>query len=90
MKEVDAVVQKNANLIELQTSPIKGILRYAVMSKVFEFVLFEKLEPFLNICHNRFGYKKGHGTKLSVCTLKFLVRDIGGSNLEFPVFTMNK
>ena len=40
------------------------------MSKIFECLLYLRMEPFLNTCPNQFGFKKNLGTELCNFTLK--------------------
>ena len=40
-----------------------------VMSKLFELLLLDRLEPYLTTMDNQFGFKKHHGTELCVFTL---------------------
>ena len=45
-----------------------------VMSKLFELLLLDRLEPYLTTMDNQFGFKKHHGTELCVFTLTEALR----------------
>ena len=45
-----------------------------VMSKIFESLLYLRMEPFLNTCPNQFGFKKNLGTELCNFTLKEVIK----------------
>ena len=45
-----------------------------VMSKLFELLLLDRLEPYLTTMDNQFGFKKCHGTELCVFTLMEALR----------------
>jgi hypothetical protein len=74
MKSIIVPIVKNKTRSITNSSSYRPIALSTIMSKLFEFVLYAKLEPYLNICDNQFGYQTGYGTELCVFTLMETIR----------------
>ena len=48
------------------SSAYRGITIMPVISKVFEMIVLNILNPYLNSCNNQFGFKKGHSCSHAV------------------------
>ena len=47
-----------------------------VMSKVFEYCIFDKLQSYSGSCDKQFGFKKGHGCRTAMYTIRKIVDDL--------------
>ena len=74
IKSVLVPVVKNKTRSITDKSNYRPIAISTVLSKVFEFVLFGKMEPYLLISDNQFGYQKGLGTEICIFTLMETIR----------------
>ena len=74
MQSVIVPIVKNKSRSVTDKSNYRPIAISTILSKIFERVLLDRIEPFLNICNNQFGFKKGHGTELCCLVLKEIVR----------------
>ena len=74
IKSVLVPVVKNKTRSITDKSNYRPIAISTVLSKVFEFVLFGKMEPYLLISDNQFGYQKDLGTEICIFTLMETIR----------------
>ena len=68
-------VIKNKGKSVTDKSNYKPIAISTIVSKIFEYVLLNRLEPYLYTSSNQFGFKVGLGTKLCVFSLLEIVRN---------------
>ena len=74
IKSVLVPVVKNKTRSITDKSNYRPTAISTVLSKVFEFVLFGKMEPYLLISDNQFGYQKGLGNQICIFTLMETIR----------------
>ena len=78
---------------KIKSSNDKSIYRpvtiATVISKVFERVLFIRMEPYLYSSDNQFGFKRGHGTDMCIFTLKQVLQYYRPFSFECSMCTEN-
>lgn len=63
-------VVKNKGCSIREKSNYRPIALANILSKVFEYIIYERLECYLHTCQNQFGFKKHHGTDMCIYSLK--------------------
>ena len=66
-------VLKNKSNSICDKNNYRPIALTSILSKVLEYVLYQRLEPYLETCSNQFGFKKKYGSDLAILTLKEIV-----------------
>ena len=61
---------KNKSESICKSNNYRPIALVSILSKIFERILFNRLEPFLSTSSNQFGFKKKHGTDMCIYTFK--------------------
>ena len=70
IKSVIVPIIKSKTKSSNNKSNYRPVTIATVISKVFERVLFIRMEPYLYSSDNQFGFKRGHGTDMCIFTLK--------------------
>ncbi len=76
----------------MSVDDFRGIAISAVISKVFEYCILERFQPFLSTVDNQFGFKKGLSCSHAVFTVRSLIErfNSGGSTVNLCAIDLSK
>jgi hypothetical protein len=76
----------------MSVDDFRGIAISAVISKVFEYGILERFQPFLSTVDNQFGFKKGLSCSHAIFTVRSLIErfNSGGSTVNLCAIDLSK
>ena len=83
---------KDCRTKAMACNDFRGIAISPVISKVFEYCILDKFQNYLGSCDKQFGFKKGHGCRSAIYTVRKIVDDLNkaGSTVNMCAIDLSK